>query len=104
MQTATYIRKPFEVEGVQVTAENMNEVAVWAGGQVVIQDGNYIKIEVKQVINEKQTKAFVGDWVLKAGSSFKVYTNVAFTRNFEPKDPPEELRTVTTDGLGVRAG
>jgi hypothetical protein len=99
MKTAKFARKPFDVEAVQVTSENMDEVAKWCQGSVEI-DGDsetkehYIKVRVLRVLNERQTKAFVGDWVLYAGTGYKVYTNKAFKNSFVPMDGVEELRTV----------
>lgn len=88
MFTNKYIRKPFEVTGVRVTAENMEEVAKWCGGQVLWQAVNsqpaipHIKVNVTNAANERQTMAFVGDWVL-SGRGFKVYTDKAFRDSFD---------------------
>lgn len=101
METEKYLRKPFEVEAVQVTAENIDEVAQWCKGEVKEQNGNkYIKVEVARTLNEKQTMAFIGDWILFAGTGYKVYTAKAFGKHFtkvetENNNDLEELRTVT---------
>jgi len=95
METRTFIRKSFEVEAVQVTAENMMEVSKWCQGRVVNANGDeerHIKVRVLRVLDERQTKAFVGDWVLYAGNGYKVYNNKAFQKSFEPVG--EELRVV----------
>lgn len=94
MQTAKFTRKSFQVDAVQVTAENMEEIAKWCQGKV-FEEGNrsYIKVNVANFINERQTKAFAGDWVLYASKGYKVYTDKAFTTSFEPV---EELRTVAS--------
>lgn len=85
IQTARFARKPFEVEAVQVTAENFKDVAEWCGGEIkTFPNEEFIKIKVARVLNERQTKAFIGDWVLKAGQGFKVYTNKAFLKSFDP--------------------
>lgn len=97
MQVSKFVRKPFEVEAVQVTAENLADVATWCRGEVrsdvigrtetelTVETGSpYVKVTVARALNEKQTKAFVGDWVLKAGTGFKVYTTKAFTKSFQP--------------------
>lgn len=90
MQTKKYARKAFFVEAIQVTAENMEEVAQWAEGEIQQdpeQSGtgpvNYIFINVERPLNDRQTKAYMGDWVLSAGRGFKVYTNKAFLSSFE---------------------
>lgn len=93
IRTQHFVRKPFYVDAVQVTSENMAEVAEWCNGAVrdiKNQDGSvssqYIKVQVSRAITDRQTKAFAGDWVLKAGSGFKVYTPKAFEKSFDPVD------------------
>lgn len=86
IETTRYVRKPFEVEAVEVTAENMAEVAAWCHGEILSEtNGNFIKVRVARVLNERQTKAYVGDWVLYAGTGFKVYTAKAFKKTFALK-------------------
>lgn len=94
MKTAKFIRKPFEVDAVQVTTENINDVAKWCQGEVrTDSDGKeFIKVRVMRVIDERQTQAYVGDWVLYAGTGYKVYTPKAFQKSFVEKT--KELRTV----------
>lgn len=98
MKTEQYARKPFLVDTVEVTAENMEEVAKWCGGKIdSIERGNrtikFIKVPVSRPMNERQTKAFIGDRVLRAGKkSFKCYTAKAFDDCFEK---PSEDGTVS---------
>jgi hypothetical protein len=85
--TETYVRKPFEVEAAQVTADNLEEVAQWCQGTLMTEgpDENprrFIKVQVARALNERQTKAYPGDWVLYAGTGFKVYTDKAFKKTF----------------------
>lgn len=91
----TYSRKPFVVEAIQVTQENVFEVAEWCGGEVkksppksapAGQTGEdlYVKVKVIKAQNDRQSQAFVGDWVLRSGNNFKVYTNKAFLATFDP--------------------
>jgi hypothetical protein len=87
-----YVRKPFAVDAVCVTEENMREVAKWCGGQVKRlprwdprSGTKFISVNVLKALNERQTQAFVGDWVLSSGSGpngFKVYTPRAFETSF----------------------
>lgn len=94
IETKKFVRKPFSVEAVEVTEENMEEVAQWCKGQRRTSAGEdevgrqrYIKVAVKRPLDEKQTKAYVGDWVVAAiGQNirgFKVYTPRAFTKSFD---------------------
>lgn len=85
-------RKVFPVDGVRVTVENMEAVAAWCSGNIreVAQGednpskhSRYIFVKVTNPMSDRQTKAFVGDWVLFAGHGFKVYSNRSFRKTFE---------------------
>lgn len=86
-----FTRKSFPVDGVQVTAENMQEVSRWCDGHIhqdrteenPTDNPNYIKVRVHNPLTERQTKAYVGDWVLYAGKGYKVYTNAGLKKSFE---------------------
>lgn len=87
MQIYKYQRKAFEVEAVQVSEENIPDVAEWCDGEVIVDDKNphrtHVKVKVKRPLNDKQTRAYFGDWVLLSESGYKVYTNRAFVNSFE---------------------
>jgi hypothetical protein len=96
VETKYYQRKPFVVEGVQITEENFEAVAEWCGGdirtQTVMSDGGakrYIKVRVNRPISERQTKAYVGDWVFYSGSGYKVYTDSAAQKTFDEREPED---------------
>jgi hypothetical protein len=95
LATVKYIRKPFEVDAVQVTADNMQEVADWCSGTIVVEKDKqdklqqFIKVNAVNVTSDRQTQAFVGDWVLSNGNGYKVYTNKAFSRTFDKRDLSE---------------
>lgn len=89
-----YMRKPFFVEAVEVTAENIAEVAQWCHGSLRQSAGpggrrpqKYIKVNVKRPLTPRQTMAYVGDWVVTASDQtirgFKVYTPRAFEQSFD---------------------
>lgn len=110
IKTEKFIRKPFIIDGVQVTEENLKAVADWCQGEVRTDtqaqsapsgqtgQAKYVKVRVHRPLNDRQTKAFVGDWVLYAGSGFKVYTAKAFLGSFVPveKAPSSGLKLVET--------
>lgn len=84
LETTKYIRKPFEIDAVQVTTDNIAEVAKWVDGEIRSDDlGQYVKVRVHRPLNDRQTKAYVGDHVLYAGTGYKVYTDKAFKNSFE---------------------
>lgn len=87
----SYVRKPFAVQGVQVTDDNLDVVAEWCGGDVRTKpeskkypETRLIKVPVKRPLTHRQTLAYPGDWVLFNGKGFKVYTNEAFEASFDP--------------------
>jgi hypothetical protein len=87
VETTSYTRRPFNVEAVQVTETNMGEVAKWCLGNIREEDVNgvptkYIHVRVLRALNTRQTQAFVGDWILYAGCSYKCYKNSAFHAAF----------------------
>src|SRR3954470_2523842 len=93
VETARYIRKPLYVDAVRITVANFDEVSSWCEGEV-LQDEvpgkgttkKYIKVEVHNPKNVRQTKAFVGDWLLYTERGYKVYTNKAFHESFDIVD------------------
>ena len=115
METQQYQRKPIIVEAVRVTEENFTDVAHWCQGAIVGKHGlslgnlredksKFIKVRVINPQRVRQTKAYVGDWVLYSEyNGYKVYTNGAFENAFVgPMAKPlsieeavEELRAKT---------
>lgn len=89
--TTRYIRKPLHVDAVRITGRNIDEVAAWCQGNVLWEEtpgGNgtgkkYIRVRVHQPKNVRQTKAFVGDWLLYTDKGYKVYTHKAFLLSFD---------------------
>ncbi len=92
VNTEKYVRKPLFVDAVQVTAENMVEISEWCQGEIKNNDGSrdldhshnqHIHVRVHNPKNVRQTKAFVGDWLLYTERGYKVYTQKAFTNSFD---------------------
>lgn len=94
--TEKYIRKPLIVDAVQVTEENFATVLRWCMGQVCNNDETpvdkgadldptkqYVHVRVHNPKNSRQTKAYVGDWILYTERGYKVYTTKAFQQNFD---------------------
>lgn len=86
MEPQKFTRKPFDVEALRVTDSNIKEVAEWCGGELLSEGGKaFISVDASKPANERQTKAFVGDWVLFFNKGYKVYLHKAFIGAFEPK-------------------
>ena len=102
VETQKFIRKPLYVDAVRVTAQNFDEIAAWCQGEVETEEvppgsGTYkkfIKVRVHLPKNPRQTKAFIGDWVLYTERGYKVYTNGPFRKSFdevvETAEEPEQ--------------
>jgi hypothetical protein len=94
--TKRYVRKPLYVDAVRVTQDNFEEIAEWCQGDVrdvssdpeesEYQGARYIHVRVHNPRSPRQTKAFVGDWILYTNRGYKVYTQKAFQGSFEPHD------------------
>lgn len=99
-----YVRKPLYVDAVKVTKDNFAEVAAWSQGTIKNADGSeitrinpvkgsqYIAIQVHNPINARQRTAYVGDWILVTQQGFKIYTDTAFLKAFDP--------VTVTNGVG----
>ena len=86
ISTSTYIRKPFSVEAVQVTDENMEVLAQHYGGEIqTFKDRNFIRVRVIRPYIDRQTRAYSGDWLLVSDTEIKVYTEKAFAKAFVPE-------------------
>lgn len=91
-------RISFPVSVVMVTEANMAQAAKWCGGTIrhmtkTVRGENgeservkvrYIKVDVHNPLNDRQTKAFADDRILESEAGFKVYTERAFEKAFRP--------------------
>lgn len=101
IDTETYIRKPLYVEAVRITEENFDEIAAWVPGKVQKQGSKrYIKVMVANPKSDRQTKAYVGDWILwTERGGHKVYTPKAFELAFDKYQPEQVVMPQATIGL-----
>ena len=97
VETTKYVRKPFEVDAVLVTEANMEAVSEWCQGSLESDHRPYIKVRVARALNERQTKAYPGDWILYAGTGFKVYTAKAFHKTFQPAEESAQQELFVID-------
>lgn len=104
VSTVKYVRKPLYVDAVRVTNENFEDVLAWCQGDLGGPDGvvtnidmpidmdkNFIRVRVHNPQTPRQTKAFVGDWILYTARGYKIYTEKAFFENFDKV--PEAVKT-----------
>jgi hypothetical protein len=99
ISTTRFIRKPLYVDAVQITKQNFVALANWCQGEIRVNEGDelvdydhsnginpeahHIRIRVHNPKNIRQTKGFVGDWILYTDRGYKVYTQKAFKASFD---------------------
>lgn len=112
VETVKYVRKPLYVDAIQVTAENFQAAAKWAQSDIGTvgagagagyikpdelegfdPEKHYIRIRVNNPKSPRQTKAFVGDWILYTDRGFKIYQDKPFRDNFDVADSKKEEAT-----------
>lgn len=100
METRQYTRKPFPVNAVQVTLQNIEQVAEWCRGTVELvstrmlgtsTDLPVIKIQGQGDNRGKLFTASLGCFVVEQKGSFRVYKPAQFEASFD---------TVPEEGLG----
>ena len=104
--TTKYVRKPLFVDAVRITGTNFDEIASWCQGEVQTEENldkgetkKYIRVRVHNPKNPRQTKAYIGDWLLYTERGYKVYSSKAFHASFEEvrSDTPTGSIAVTED-------
>jgi predicted phosphoribosyltransferase len=108
VNTEKYIRKPLYVDAVRVTEQNFNELTDWCQGELEFEETKdngpnrkYIRVRVHNPKGPRQTKAFVGDWILYTDRGYKIYTNKAFKAAFDPvpMTEPDEIVVATPQAI-----
>lgn len=112
IETTTFQRKTFRVKAVQVTEENLDELAKWCGGAVRLEpigmDGFKPYVEVTtcrvptaRISRHVKDRAYVGDWItrLSDANNFRVYRNKSFKVAFEKLPEPAEKLDVIVEIL-----
>ena len=108
MEFVKYVRKPFAVDAVEITAENISEVAKLVGELKTTEDGkSYIQVDRRLVPNV--FKVFPGFWLTKMetpkGDNIRCYTKRVFESQFIENNPAlndllstdEDVSEVTAD-------
>lgn len=107
LEIQKFLRKPFPVTAVQITPMNMVEVAAWCKGTVELAEAKkgrppapYVHVPVVRPRFDFHTRAYIGNWVVKAGEGFKVYTEKSLRENFDAH-PEYRNGFPQTDGVFV---
>ncbi len=81
MDFTTFVRKPFKVEAVEVTEENIAEVAKLVGALREKDDGSpYIHVDRRLVPNVY--RVYPGFWMTKMGDNVRCYSQPVFINQF----------------------
>jgi hypothetical protein len=81
MDFTTFVRKPFVVEAVEVTAENIAEVAKYVGDLREKEDGTpYILVDRRLVPNV--FRVYPGFFMTKMGENVRCYSRKIFREQF----------------------
>lgn len=81
MEFSSYIRKPFAVEAIEVTVENIHEISELIG-ELKYKDNDvpYIQVNRKRVPNVLTVE--VGFWVTMMGGNIRCYSKNVFAKQF----------------------
>ena len=81
MEFTKFVRKPFAVEAVEITAENIGEVAELVGTLKKKEDGTpYIRVDRRLVPNVYQV--YIGFWMTRMDDNIRCYSKKIFKEQF----------------------
>lgn len=95
VETKKFETVPREVQAVQVTKKNMEELIEEYGGEIRTTEirgdrGGVPHIHMENVdnpLNDRQKKCFAGDWIVLMNGKVKFYTNKSFKFKFRSVAP-----------------
>jgi hypothetical protein len=77
----TFVRKPFVVDAVEITAENLEEIAKYVGDLREMEDGTpYILVDQRLVPNVE--RVYPGFFMTKMGQNVRCYSKKIFKEQF----------------------
>lgn len=86
MEFTDFVRKPFTVEAVEVTEENIAEIAELVGTLRHKDNGvPYIAVDRRLVPNIY--RVFPGFWMTRMGDNIRCYSKKIFKEQFTPSTP-----------------
>lgn len=81
----SFVRRPFEVEAIQITVENIHELSELIGEFCEDERGPYIQADREKVPTVE--KVVPGYWLTKMGPNIRCYSNKTFEKQFVPASP-----------------
>lgn len=89
METTEYVRRPFVVEAVQITPENIEEIASEIGVVKTKDDGTPF-IMVDRRVKTTFFRVYLGYWVTRKDGTIRCYSDKIFANHFTPME--EDIR------------
>lgn len=95
MQTQMFMSKPFEVNAVQITLENIDEVASWSGGTIEQMTVKLvgaetqlpcIRLDSRGNHRNPNFKACLGYWIVERKGNFRIYKPHQFEQAFDVRN------------------
>lgn len=84
MNTTTYQRKPFFIEAVEITNENIDEIGELIGRVMVRAEDGVKFIQVDNVLIPGIGRAYAGFWLTIMDNRYRCYSGRIFNAQFEP--------------------
>jgi hypothetical protein len=99
-------RNQFDVEAVRVSEQNIRKAAEWAGGECARtlnhNPRNYVLVDTAQSSRLRQSKVFVGDWIVRVNGQLKHYKNTTIGLVYHRKvDKAARLRELFEQALSI---
>lgn len=86
MEFTQFVRKPFVVEAVEVTTENMEEIAKYVGEVREKEDGSpFILVDRRLIPNV--FRVYPGYWLTRMGDRTRCYSRKIFLEQFVESHP-----------------
>ena len=81
MEYKSFARKPFVVEAIEITAENLNDIAEMVGTiRTTVDDKVYIQVDRRLIPNID--RVFPGFWLTRMGKNIRCYSAKVFNEQF----------------------
>lgn len=81
MEFTQFLRKPFVIEAIEVTKENIEDIAEFVGTLQHKEDGTpYIAVNRRMVPNV--FRVYPGFWMTKMGENIRCYSKKVFVQQF----------------------
>lgn len=81
MEYTSFARKPFVVEAIEITAENLNDIAEMVGTiRTTVDDKVYIQVDRRLIPNID--RVFPGFWLTRMGKNIRCYSAKVFNDQF----------------------